>query len=110
MRRFRAATLAIAVLLMLGAVPAWAGTTSGSGMVTGKIDSPQTLFVGDQVSVRITPDTQIVDLAGNPVSFDEIPAPGVAGPHAGQAVVQYTGSQTPNGVVADRVVVKIVTQ
>jgi hypothetical protein len=105
-RRLRNAGLGLALLLALVAGPAWAGTVSGSGMVTAKSSTPQTLVVDDQVTVRITPDTQLVDPAGNPVAFADIP---VGGP-AGQVLVDYRGIQAGSGVVADRVVVTVVTE
>lgn len=111
MRRIRSVGLAVAVLLGLGvgASPALAGSVRSGGMVTGKSSTPQTLVVDHHVTVEITPDTQIVDPAGNRVSFASIPVPrsGVPG---NRALVDYEGAQSGSAVVADRVVVRIVTE
>lgn len=107
MRRFRSGGLAVALLLMLAAAPAWAGSVHDSGVVTGKSSAQQTLLVDDHVTVKITSDTQIVDPNGNRVSFDSIP---VAGGPGGQALVEYQGTQSGGEVVADRVVVRLLTE
>lgn len=107
MRRVRSGGLAVALLMVLGVAPAWAGTVRGSGTVTAKSAAQQTLLVDDQVTVKITPDTQLVDSAGNRLSFDSIP---VSGDQDGQVLVDYEGSQSGSAVVADRVVVTLLTE
>lgn len=111
MRRVRSVGLAAALLLGLGlgATPALAGSVRSGGMVTGKSSTPQTLVVDDHVTLEITPDTQIVDAAGNRVSFASIPVP-QSGMPGNRALVDYEGQQSGSAVVVDRVVVRIVTE
>jgi len=92
-------------LLVVASATLAQGVVKGAGYLASKNAVSRVLMVreiqGDK-SVKVLPDTRILDGDGNPMSFAAIP-----GPTAGETLVQYEGVSVAGKVEATKIVVSV---
>ncbi len=95
-------TLALGLLL---AAPAIAGSSSGEAVLEAKNSEAMTLQLMTmqlkEVLIQVTDDTRIYDGDDKRISFAQIPDPSQV-----TTTVEYTGSMTAQGLIAEELVVQ----